>query len=119
MRVTLYFVRRQKTASNGGLLRSIRGEGAGTRTLNLVIKSHLLYQLSYAPGSTVKYHSVYGAPHPLSKTALWLARDPGHGEARRERGDGSADVFAHPGGVGAGQRRGNERADQTHLGLAK
>ena len=26
-----------------------RGERAGTRTPNLVIKSHLLYQLSYAP----------------------------------------------------------------------
>ncbi len=25
------------------------GERAGTRTRNLVIKSHLLYQLSYAP----------------------------------------------------------------------
>ena len=25
------------------------GERAGTRTPNLVIKSHLLYQLSYAP----------------------------------------------------------------------
>jgi hypothetical protein len=29
------------------------GEGAGTRTLNLVIKSHLLYQLSYAPARPI------------------------------------------------------------------
>src|SRR4051812_41157015 len=93
MRVTFYFVRSPKTAIAGGLLRSIRGEGAGTRTLNLVIKSHLLYQLSYAPRSAVKYHSVYGAPHPLSKTgsdgpALTHAQEsihPESGNAQRAR----------------------------------
>jgi hypothetical protein len=40
-RVAFYSVRRQKTAVAGGLLRVEWGEGAGTRTLNLVIKSYM------------------------------------------------------------------------------
>ena len=35
--------------SSKGYLIEKNGERAGTRTPNLVIKSHLLYQLSYAP----------------------------------------------------------------------
>jgi hypothetical protein len=44
-----------------------RGEGAGTRTLNLVIKSHLLYQLSYAPASAVQYLLSIGSRTPAVK----------------------------------------------------
>ena len=42
---------------------SCRGERAGTRTPNLVIKSHLLYQLSYAP--TASRSVVVRANEPL------------------------------------------------------
>jgi hypothetical protein len=36
------------------LARNRAGERAGNRTPNLVVKSHLLCQLSYAPGGTLE-----------------------------------------------------------------
>ena len=75
--VLAMFQRRDSKAPGVGVSENMNGERAGNRTPNLVVKSHLLCQLSYAPGRTLRRRRVTG--NSFARRKCTEARSIGRG----------------------------------------